>query len=417
MIRTTGIIQHGLSRIWWPTLSQKGHPVAVLPNSPRVGKLRCWTSNNEQLGSTSHRTTIRTMKMKNSCRFAFAALIGIAVTSAPTVALAFDLGFSPLNRLGRVLGCGWGDGYHACSGSGCRPLANLPPKSYYDMYKGCARCAAGNCTDPSHLSNWMSRGKGCDSGSCDSHGRDLVSRDLLADAGGCDGGACDSANPSNAWNGLGLFRGKDGACDDGNCDSVSMPTWNMRKSFPAVSAPVYAHVSPGCDSPWGTPGCDAPGGNASCDGPGCASPGLAMPKAMMMPNSPAHSHGHTAPSVNVPPSMPADMPNAAPAEPEFVPEAPGKTDASDEIGPYDVRSNPLPFVQPRQADVSKANVPGLKKRGPLTMPSSMAPKMPKFSLPTLVGQKSEMMKFDPNAPAINPASTRNPSRSLFIGQP
>ncbi len=34
----------------------------------------------------------------------------------------------PLQRLGRCLGVGWGDGYHACDSSGCRPGADLPPE-------------------------------------------------------------------------------------------------------------------------------------------------------------------------------------------------------------------------------------------------------------------------------------------------
>ncbi len=35
-----------------------------------------------------------------------------------------------LARAGRLCGCSWGDGYHTCSSSGVRPLADLPPRSY-----------------------------------------------------------------------------------------------------------------------------------------------------------------------------------------------------------------------------------------------------------------------------------------------
>ncbi len=36
----------------------------------------------------------------------------------------------PANRLGRVAGAGWSDGYHACESSGARLLADLPPVGY-----------------------------------------------------------------------------------------------------------------------------------------------------------------------------------------------------------------------------------------------------------------------------------------------
>ncbi|MEM6364300.1 MAG: hypothetical protein AAF745_07730 [Planctomycetota bacterium] len=35
-----------------------------------------------------------------------------------------------VDRLGRICGCGWSDGYHACVSSGVRPLDNLPPRSF-----------------------------------------------------------------------------------------------------------------------------------------------------------------------------------------------------------------------------------------------------------------------------------------------
>ncbi|GEM_PF-4419824 len=38
--------------------------------------------------------------------------------------------FEPLQRLGRAMGVGWGDGYHACSRDSRSPVADLPPRSY-----------------------------------------------------------------------------------------------------------------------------------------------------------------------------------------------------------------------------------------------------------------------------------------------
>jgi len=51
------------------------------------------------------------------------------------------------DRTGRLIGSGWGDGYHSCHSSGVRPLANLPPRSYAarvgtfgEKIAGCATC-------------------------------------------------------------------------------------------------------------------------------------------------------------------------------------------------------------------------------------------------------------------------------------
>ncbi|EMI53720.1 hypothetical protein RSSM_04861 [Rhodopirellula sallentina SM41] len=52
-----------------------------------------------------------------------------------------------IQRSGRLCGCGWGDGYHACHSSGVRPLADLPPRSYAartgtpaERIAGCPTC-------------------------------------------------------------------------------------------------------------------------------------------------------------------------------------------------------------------------------------------------------------------------------------
>ncbi|MCS7468341.1 hypothetical protein NZK35_16945 [Stieleria sp. ICT_E10.1] len=47
-----------------------------------------------------------------------------------------------MQRLGRLLGVGWGDGYHVCRDSGFRPGADLPPHGYPDQF-GPAICRDG----------------------------------------------------------------------------------------------------------------------------------------------------------------------------------------------------------------------------------------------------------------------------------
>ncbi|WP_182865083.1 hypothetical protein [Stieleria mannarensis] len=45
-----------------------------------------------------------------------------------------------LQRVGRLLGVGWGDGYHVCRDGGCRPGADLPPHGFPDQF-GHKKCA------------------------------------------------------------------------------------------------------------------------------------------------------------------------------------------------------------------------------------------------------------------------------------
>ncbi len=56
-------------------------------------------------------------------------LTGIAQAEHPLVRITK----APLDRSGRYWGSGYGDGYHACEGSGFRPGANLPPRSSHAM--------------------------------------------------------------------------------------------------------------------------------------------------------------------------------------------------------------------------------------------------------------------------------------------
>lgn len=49
-----------------------------------------------------------------------------------------------INRVGRWLGVGWGDGYHVCRDGGHRPGADLPPESFPDKF-GAKKASAGGC--------------------------------------------------------------------------------------------------------------------------------------------------------------------------------------------------------------------------------------------------------------------------------
>ncbi|TWT93004.1 hypothetical protein [Neorhodopirellula pilleata] len=69
--------------------------------------------------------------------------VGAVVSTIPSLA-----GFpEAITRSGRLCGCGYGDGYHACYSSGIRPLANLPPRSFparigtdCEKFHGCPQC-------------------------------------------------------------------------------------------------------------------------------------------------------------------------------------------------------------------------------------------------------------------------------------
>ncbi|MEM6471736.1 MAG: hypothetical protein AAF802_19405 [Planctomycetota bacterium] len=77
-------------------------------------------------------------------------------TLRATHSLVFILGFatagstafadttSIIDRAGRLLGFGWGDGYHACRDGGCRPGADLPPGSYVQQFGSAKRRDIGH---------------------------------------------------------------------------------------------------------------------------------------------------------------------------------------------------------------------------------------------------------------------------------
>lgn len=82
-----------------------------------------------------------------------------------------------IQRVGRLLGFGWGDGYHVCRDGGCRPGADLPPQGFPDQFgpkktrggwTGCSGCGkiypAGTALTRPHVANCAGS---CDAGSCD----------------------------------------------------------------------------------------------------------------------------------------------------------------------------------------------------------------------------------------------------------
>ncbi|MFU7561528.1 hypothetical protein ACMFWY_22805 [Roseiconus sp. JC912] len=54
-----------------------------------------------------------------------------------------------IQRVGRLIGVGWGDGYHTCRDGGCRPGADLPPASFNAQFNTPPACQASNQIYPS----------------------------------------------------------------------------------------------------------------------------------------------------------------------------------------------------------------------------------------------------------------------------
>ncbi len=134
-------------------------------------------------------------------------------------------GHEPLQRAGRWLGAGWGDGYHSCADSGCRPGANLPPRSYhkqfnqsskqsfYDRFDAGTRCQA--CGGPAGH---------CSGGACCS---DPCSGDACRGAPGSTHCVI-ASRPRTAKNWMPSFSGTGHDhsaapdCDDIQCDTAVM---------------------------------------------------------------------------------------------------------------------------------------------------------------------------------------------------
>ena len=174
------------------------------------------------------------MSATNSKRFTFKRAISgaIAATVIGCGSFAFADTPQPVQRLGRLVGAGWGDGYHACDSSGIRPCADLPPKSYYQRFEqSCStsrntkiRSAAGNA-----LGGAIGK---------------LYGASSVRATAGCDGGGCDNAS-----------------CDGVSCNGVSrhatdatIPSWSEDA---ALSGPSTGFTVP--DVPTG----QTLGGNVS----------------------------------------------------------------------------------------------------------------------------------------------------------
>ena len=101
------------------------------------------------------------------------ALASVAALAGSTVATAGHP--VSVQRLGRLLGFGWSDGYHVCRDSGLRPGADLPPQSYPDQFgpkkakKPRGTCGeiypAGTALPPPSPKRHANRSD-CDSGPC-----------------------------------------------------------------------------------------------------------------------------------------------------------------------------------------------------------------------------------------------------------
>ncbi|WP_153557544.1 hypothetical protein [Roseimaritima sediminicola] len=68
-------------------------------------------------------------------------VVGAVSLGTPPAALgqspaAASKAWEPLSRVGRTLGIGWGDGYHACDRDCRLPTADLPPRSYAAQHAG-----------------------------------------------------------------------------------------------------------------------------------------------------------------------------------------------------------------------------------------------------------------------------------------
>lgn len=136
-------------------------------------------------------------------KFSIAALLAACLAGFTSSAVAAG-GIEPIQRLGRCLGVGWGDGYHACASSGCRPGADLPPRSYASQFNN--QQLAGSIVSGKIVS-------GC------------TFYDAFDAAGHCQcrGAGCETCRPPK---GGGCFRGDcgrrarscDGGCCDGGCD-------------------------------------------------------------------------------------------------------------------------------------------------------------------------------------------------------
>ncbi|TWU40517.1 hypothetical protein [Novipirellula artificiosorum] len=78
--------------------------------------------------------------------FSMVAAAAMVITAAITAEHRAEAEWhTHVNRLGRLWGVGWGDGYQACQCSECRILADLPPKTFCEMQQQGSRCRDAGC--------------------------------------------------------------------------------------------------------------------------------------------------------------------------------------------------------------------------------------------------------------------------------
>jgi len=81
---------------------------------------------------------------KQLLRWSGSSLLGLSLLANSTVRAG-----ESVDRLGRLLGVGWSDGYHACAADCYLPGENLPPRSYAADHSLYSR-AHGIATRPAH---------------------------------------------------------------------------------------------------------------------------------------------------------------------------------------------------------------------------------------------------------------------------
>lgn len=106
-------------------------------------------------------------------------LLSILILTAgvSTLAGSSALADNPhVQRIGRWLGVGWGDGYHVCRDNGFRPGADLPPHGYPHQFGPQAKPAACGQIYPPGTAMIRKQSAACDVGGCDAGniGHDLM---------------------------------------------------------------------------------------------------------------------------------------------------------------------------------------------------------------------------------------------------
>lgn len=145
------------------------------------------------------------------------------------------------DRLGRYLGCGFGDGYHACRTDRRTPLADLP------IHRPTEKSSKGACGQGS-CANSCGCGRGSMGGMIVECDQPLM-RWPFGRSGCNGGGSCDEAS-----------------CDSLSCDAClsSVPRVSVQL-YPARTVAVPQAAAMGCDAACGQDGRDGWGGYTAFD--------------------------------------------------------------------------------------------------------------------------------------------------------